>query len=402
MSEKIPITIIGGGVIGCAIAYRLAKTLKEQIVLVERNSQILGENQSSRNSGVVHAGIYYPKDMGPLKARLCIEGNRMLYDFCEEYNIPHKKTGKLVVATDLREEEYLEDVYRIAQDNSVAGIKKIGSKDIRKYEPNIKAVSALHVSTSGIVDASQLISKLYKLAESLGVIFLTGNEVISISIKGEEFTVTVNSKSLTETFKTAILINAAGLYSDDIARMVNPDSPYRMDPIRGEYVKFYKTRRDNILMNGMNVYPVPCGYLQDGRKLEAPFKEFWELFSKGKITKSVGIHLTPTFDIAGGKYIIGRTVTVGPAYTRPDGKEDYNQTRKGQYYLDMVDSFFPNLRLEDISLHQAGIRAKLKDYYDFIIERDKKHPNCINLIGIDSPGLTSSLAIAKYVSKMLF
>ncbi len=100
-------------------------------------------------------------------------------------------------------------------------------------------------------------------------------------------------------------------------------------------------------------------------------------------------------------FIVGDTVIIGPAYSKPKDREDYSQTREGKYYLEMIRTFFPNLKLEDISLHQAGIRAKLKDYYDFIIERDSEYPNFINLVGIDSPGLTASLAIAKYVKELL-
>ena len=128
MSEIIPITIIGGGVCGCAVAYELSKLPLGDIALLERNPKIRGENQSSRNSGVIHAGIYYSRDKEPMKARFCVEGNRLLYEFCEEYGIPHKRTGKLVVATNPMEEEYLEDTLRIAQENGVPGVERIDGK----------------------------------------------------------------------------------------------------------------------------------------------------------------------------------------------------------------------------------------------------------------------------------
>ncbi len=188
----------------------------------------------------------------------------MLYRFCAEHNIPHKKTGKLLVATDLLEEEYLEDVYRTAVENQVPGVETIDGNKVTQYEPNVKAVSALYVPTSGIIESTDLVDKLYRLAESYGVTFLVGNEVFKIEPEGKGF----------------------------------------------------KVKEEN-------------------------------------------------------------------------------------YYLDMVRLFFPGLKLEDISLHQAGIRARLKDYYDFIIERDPKYTNLINLVGIDSPGLTASLAIARYVSELL-
>ncbi len=401
MSEDIYITIIGGGVIGCAVAYEIAKESKKNIVIIEKNNQIKGENQSSRNSGVIHAGIYYPEDTEPLKAGLCVEGNNLIYEFCNKYNIPHKKTGKLVVATDQLEEEYLEDTYRIAMENKVPGVKIIGCKEVKKFEPNVKALSALYVPTSGIIDSTSLTDKLYRMAESLGAMFLAGNKVVRIEPFRDDFQVTIKSNNGTEVFRTEILINSAGLYSDEVAKMFNVNSPYEMNPIKGESAKFYRTKREDISVNGLNIYPVPFGYLPDGQRLNVHFKEFKKLYHEGKINKSVGVHLTPTLDIKGSNYYIGDTVTIGPAYSKPDGKEDYRPARDEKYFLNMINLLFPHLKLEDISLHQTGIRAKLKDHNDFIIERDPKYQNCLNLIGIDSPGLTSSLAIAKYVKQLL-
>ena len=231
--------------------------------------------------------------------------------------------------------------------------------------------------------------------------FLTGNKAINIEPCKEGFDITIQSDNGTETFNTIFLINSAGLYSDEVAKILNPDSLFRIDPIKGEAAKFYKSSRTAISTNEMNIYPVPFGYLPNGDHLDVPFKEFRKLYNECKVNKSVGAHLTSTLDIKGSDYFIGDTVTIGPAYSKPDGKEDYRPTRDEKYFLSMVKQFFPNLELKDISLHQAGIRAKLKGYNDFVIEKDSKHSNFINLIEIDSPGLTSSLAIAKYVKQML-
>ena len=401
MSEEVQITIIGGGVIGCAVAYELSKNFNLEIALIERNRQINGENQSSRNSGVIHSGIYYSKKAGPLKAGLCVEGNKILYEFCREHNIPCKKTGKLVVAVDRQEEEYLQDVYRTALDNKVPGVEMVSGSKARYYEPNVRAVSALYVPTAGIIEPAILVDRLYRLAESSGVMFLMGNEAVELNPQGGSIEVKMKSDTGIEIFKTRVLVNAGGLYSDDIARMVNPASPYRMDPVGGEWARFYKTKRDDIFMKGLNVYPVPFGYLTDGERLKADFKEFQKQLKLGKVHKSTGVHLTPTFEVKKGKYVIGDTVIAGPAYTKPLNREDYSQKREEKYYLDTVRPFFPNLRLEDLGLHQTGIRAKLKDHYDFVIEQDPKYSNVINLIGMDSPALTASLAVAKYVKELL-
>ena len=403
MSEEIPITIIGGGAVGCAIAYELSNRLDDKIFLLERNSKIRGENQSSRNSGVVHAGIYYRKDTEPLKARFCVEGNRRLYEFCEEHRVPHKKTGKLVVATNPREEEYLDDVLAVSLDNGVPGVKRISGEKARSMEPNVNATSAIYVPTSGIIEPIEYVSRLHHLAKTNGVSFITGNEVINITPKGNSFEVTTKSGRNIDTFETKVLINAAGLYSDEIARMVNPDSPYEMDSVRGEAAKFYKTKRASISMNRMNVYPAPHGFWnKGGEKADVSFEEFQKLLEEGKITKTVGVHLTPTFDIENGEYVIGKTVTIGPTPTVGIGKEDYSSNlHPEEYYLQRVKGFFPSLELDDIVLHQVGISAKLKNQCDFVVERDPKHPNCINVVGINSPGLTASLAIANYVRELL-
>lgn len=403
MSEKVDITIIGAGVIGCAVAYRIAGeyTGSKDIVVIERNSQINGENQSSRNSGVIHAGVYYPSDVGPLKAKLCVEGNRMLYEFCKSHNIPHKMCGKLLIANDALEEEYLYDVYRIASENNVPDLEIIDQKDIAALEPNVHGVKALYVPTSGVVESTSLVNKLYELSEEKEVMFLVGNRVTKIKPHNSGFEVTIESANDREVFQTETLINSAGLYADEIAMLVNPDCPYRMDPVKGESASFYKSARDDISMNGLNIYPVPFGYLPDGERLYVGFMEFKKLFDEGKVIKSVGVHLTPTFELSGDGYVIGDTVTIGPAYSTPENREDYMATKEPAYYHSMINPFFPNIGLEDINLHQAGIRAKLADHYDFVIERDPVHKNLINLIGMDSPGLTSSLAIADHIAKMI-
>ena len=403
MSEKVDITIIGAGVIGCAVAYRIASeyTGSKDIVVIERNSQINGENQSSRNSGVIHAGVYYPSDVGPLKAKLCVEGNRMLYEFCKSHNIPHKMCGKLLIANDTLEEEYLYDVHRIASENNVPDLEIIDQNDIAILEPNVYGVKALYVPTSGVIESTSLVNKLYELSEEKEVMFLVGNEVIKIIPHNSGFEVTIESANDKEVFQTETLINSAGLYADEIAMMVNPNCPYRMDPVKGESASFYKSARDDISMKGLNIYPVPFGYLPGGERLRVGFREFKKLFDKGKVIKSVGVHLTPTFELSGDEYVIGDTVTIGPAYSTPENREDYMATKEPAYYHSMINPFFPNIRLEEINLHQAGIRAKLAGHYDFVIERDPVHKNLINLIGMDSPGLTSSFAIADYIAKMI-
>jgi L-2-hydroxyglutarate oxidase LhgO len=326
VAAEVMVTIIGAGAVGCAIANELSGTIDGDIVVVEKNSRVNGENQSSRNSGVIHAGIYYPNDTGPLKARLCVEGNRLLYEFCRAHCVPFAKCGKLVVATDELQEEYLRDVMKIANDNKVLGVELIDKNRIKKLEPNVSGRSALHVPTSGIIEATSFVNALYRKAESKGVIFLTGNKVTDIIPDGDGsgscFELSLESLNQTEKFKTRILINSAGLFSEEIARMINPGSPYIIDPIKGESAKFYSFKRNNINLGGMSIYPVPFGYLPNGERLNVRFAEFLKLFKENRVTKSVGVHISPSFDLSGSKYITGDTYIVGPAYSKPQNKED--------------------------------------------------------------------------------
>mgnify|MGYP001587566774 FL=1 len=230
---EVAITIIGGGVVGCALAYELSKSI-DDVVLIESNSRICGENQSSRNSGVVHAGIYYDKRKSPLKAELCVHGNKMLYEFGEQHGIPIRNTGKLLVALNSLEEEYLDDVERVAAENNVPGVRFMSIDEARMLEPNISGHSALYVPTSGIVEPTSLVSKLYALAAKQGTIFQLGSKVVKITPQTSSFEVTTLTAGYGITsFESDMVINAAGLHSDEIARMVNPSFGYEIYPVRG-------------------------------------------------------------------------------------------------------------------------------------------------------------------------
>jgi L-2-hydroxyglutarate oxidase LhgO len=401
MPERIPITIIGAGVIGCAIAYQLSKKYPE-IIVIEKNPKVTAENQSSRNSGVVHAGIYYPKDVSPLKAEFCVKGNKMLYQFCQEFRIPHVQTGKLVLTAEEWEIPYLEDALKIAIENNVPGAKLISKEEAKKLEPNIECIKAAYFPTSGIIEATQLVRQLYAQATQRDAFFLFGTKVVDLKSRNNIFEITTEANGRKEIFESEIVINAAGLYSDEIARMVNPNCPYDILPIRGESAKFYKTKRASISHNGLNIYPVPHPINSEGRKTKIPFDKFQKLFQQKKVLKTVGVHLTPTFDVQDGNYFIGDTVTLGPASKRVTDKDDNSiDLFPPTFYLYSVKPFFPNLTNQDISLHQAGIQAKLVQQFDWVIEPDEKFSKFIQLIGIDSPGLTSCLAIAEYVENLL-
>jgi glycerol-3-phosphate dehydrogenase len=232
---------------------------------------------------------------------------------------------------------------------------------------------------------------------------LFGREVTGIEPVRGGFSMTVASKGNTETFDAGMVINSAGLYSDEVARMVDPEFPHEIIPFRGEAAKFYKSRRPEIYHRGMNVYPTPFPVYLDGKiARDIPIQEFHRLFSQGKMLKTVGVHLSPTFSLEKNRYVVGDTVTIGPLQKRVGSKDDYSKDLfPEEKFLEDIKPIFPGLRLADISLHQAGIQAKIKGHYDFVIEKCRKHPAFVTLAGIDSPGLTASLAIAKYVKELI-
>ena len=386
MSEKINIAIIGGGIIGCCVAHELA-TDKEDIYVFEKNPGITkGENQSSRNSGVLHAGIYYEQDIRPLKGRLCVEGNRMWSEYAKKHGLPCKQTGKLMVANDEAESQVLEKYLPQAEANDVPGVRKISAEEVRKLEPNVCAHSALLIPTSGIVDPTALLRQVYASASNRGAIFMPETQVVDLELSDEDVIVHIRYRDgQQDRIRANTVINAAGVHAVDIARMVDPQIPIKPALIRGDSYKFYRNRRPQLFLHSMNVYPTPIVVdSPTGRHL------------------TVGVHLTPTFDLIGGEISIGETVTIGPKLIPVAHFEDYNSTPVSppEAFLENM-AFFPDLTAADLEYHQGGIQARLDGYHDFYIKPDRNNSRVIHLLGIDSPGLTAAPAIAKYVNNLL-
>jgi len=389
--------IVGGGVIGRAVALALTgREPKDEVVVIERCPPDRVENQSTRNSGVVHAGIYYRRDQRPLKARLCVEGNALLYEFCREHKVACKKTGKLVVATDAREETYLEGILATARENDVPSPRLLSAAEVRKMEPNIRASAALYLPSSGIVDAAGYLTALGR-GSSAHNLFAT--EVVAIAKSRDGFAVQTLCNGKRETFTATWVINASGSHADEIATMVDPGGDYALVPVRGEAAKFYSHRRPELGLGGRNIYPVPVGFYPSGEPALVTYDEFIRLLAEGEVTETTGVHLTPTFDEAG---TIASTTTIGPAINAGHGKDNYGtDLYPPEHYYRAVSEFFPGLTPEDIELHQAGIQARMAGQLDWHLQAAPGHPRFINLLGIDSPGMTGSLAIARYVVKTL-
>ncbi|HAW49433.1 TPA: NAD(P)/FAD-dependent oxidoreductase [bacterium] len=355
--EEIDIVIIGAGVIGLSCASMLANN-KRNIIVIERHPSF-GYEGSSRNSEVIHSGIYYKN--GSLKARLCIEGKNLIYQFCERYNIPYNRIGKLIVACNDDEAKELERLLKNGQRNGVEDLRLLSKEEIKRMEPNIQAISALYSPSTGIVDTHQLMKCLEFLAKEKGAIFAYNCEVIGILKEENGYRIDVrDSDGSIFSFLANIVINSAGLSSGKIAKMLGFN--YDLRYCKGEYFKVAGNKSK--LIHHL-IYPTPDN---DG----------------------LGIHTVQ--DLQGG-------LKLGPnAFYVEDADYSVNESHRIEFY-EKTKRFLPFIELDDLSCDMAGIRPKFAD--DFIIKEEIGFPKFINLIGIESPGLTACLSIGKYVKSLL-
>lgn len=371
MGEVVDITIVGAGVAGLAVGAALAGK-KRKIYILEKN-QSFGQETSSRNSQVIHAGLYYPP--GSLKARTCIEGNRMLYEICRQNGIAFKNITKIVVATGGDELEKLDALWENGEKNGVHGLRLLSRDELKKLEPNVEAVAALFVPSAGIVDVHGLMKYFLKKAKDNGAELVYKASVTGIARINGGYVVEVQDREGHFSFTTRILINCAGLEAEKIALLAGIDvkkAGYRLHYCKGEY---FSVGGGKSKLVSRLVYPVPLP----------------------EVT-GVGIHVTLDLD---GRMRLGP----GVEYIR---EIDYtvDETNK-QLFYEGVKKFLPAITLDDLSPEMAGVRPKLQGpgegQKDFIIhhEADKGLPGLINLIGIESPGLTASPAIAKMVEGMV-
>ncbi len=381
--ESIDISIIGGGCNGLATGLALAEEYPEKNIAIFEKQKFLGEEQSGHNSGVKHSGIFYHP--GSLKAKLCVRGNELLSQFAKEHGVAGKNVGKLTVAASLEDLPKLAELEERARKNKVPGFRRLTKEEIKEYEPNVDAVAAIYTPTTGIVNAAEYVNKLESLVNGTQGMILKRARVTNVTADKESFIVTVNQEGEEYQFESGMVINAAGLFADEVGRMINPDFPYQIKPLKGEYMKFSKKARSDVYVRELNVYPVP-------EDISGMFDQW------GKPKEMSGTHLTSVFEYdAQGRAVVGNSVLVGPLSHVVKNKKDYRHehTDPRDYHRDIV-KFFPGLRVEDLEFDQVGIQAKLVGYDDFVIERDKKYKNAIHLIA-DSPGFTSSLAIAEYM-----
>lgn len=370
MAPATDVVIVGAGAVGLACAAALSAAGRS-VVVVERNERA-GTETTSRNSEVVHAGLYYPE--ASLKARFCRDGREALYARCAARGIPHRRTGKLVVATAAEEVSALEALQERGSANGAPGLEIVDGAAVALREPDVSAIAALVSPETGIVDALALCLDYAAEAEAQGAVFAYRSEVVAMTRTGFGWRVTArDAAGETGDVDCAAVVNAAGLAGDDIAQGAGFDldaKGYRLHYCKGDY--FSLAPGAPLRVSGL-VYPVPAG-------------------------PGLGVHATVD---------LGGRVRFGPDAEYVDSIRYDVDAAKAEGFAEVVRRYLPALQSEWLSPDYAGVRPKLaapgEAFRDFVVaeESEAGFPGFVNCLGIESPGLTASPAIASRVVEML-
>ena len=363
--DQVDCVVIGAGVVGLAVARALA--LQGREVMVLEAADAIGTGNSSRNSEVIHAGIYYPA--GSLKARLCVQGKTMLYDYCRARGIGHRRCGKLIVATSAAEVPQLAGIIARAAANGVNDLVLLTREQARAIEPELECVAAIHSPSTGIVDSHALMLSLQGDVEASGGIVVINTAVALVEYTQVAPIVVANDGTR---LQANALVNAAGLQASALARLCHGLNPSHIPEAffaKGNY--FTLAGRSPF---GRLIYPVPRA-------------------------AGLGVHLTVD---------LGGQAKFGPDVQWVDSADDLAvDPARGDAFYAEVRKYWPGLRDGALAPGYAGIRPKINAPHeaarDFMIQGPADHglAGLVNLFGIESPGLTSSLAIANYVTDLL-
>jgi L-2-hydroxyglutarate oxidase LhgO len=363
--DQCDVAVIGAGVVGLAIARALALAGRE-VVIVEQESRF-GSHTSSRNSEVIHAGLYYPT--GSLKARFCVEGSRRLYAYCEQHRIEHRRCGKLVVGQGAAQARAIEAIARLATANGVDGVELLSGTELRRIEPELRGEIGLRSSATGIVDSHGLMLSLLGEATANGAVIAYNSRATFLAVEQDHVELALNGEP-GASLSARLLINAGGLTAPDVARA----------------------------MRGFPAEFVPRSWLARGAYFtlagKAPFRH---LVYPAPQEGGLGIHLT--LDLAG-------QARFGPDVEWIEAIDyRFDESRAASFY-DAIRAYWPGLKQGSLTPSFTGIRPKIAGpgmaAADFRIDGGDTHgvQPVINLFGIESPGLTSALAIADHVRAM--
>jgi L-2-hydroxyglutarate oxidase LhgO len=361
--ESVDAVVVGAGVVGLAIARELALAGREVIILDAEDA--IGTHTSSRNSEVIHAGIYYPK--GSLKARSCVEGKRLLYDYCASHGVPHRRCGKLIVATDEKQLHELGAIRAKAHANDVPDVDWMAKDEVARMEPELFCMGALHSPSTGIIDSHALMLAYLGDAEAHGAMLALKSPLERARVR-QGFELHVSGS---DPIRCAVLVNSAGLRAPSVARAIDGYPP-QLAP-RELYAKgnYYSLNKKNPFTR--LIYPVP----EPG---------------------GLGVHVT--LDLGG-------QARFGPDVEWVE-RIDYDvDPRRAERFYAAIRRYWPGLPDNSLSPGYAGIRPKTagpgEPAPDFEIQGPGKHgvPGLVQLYGIESPGLTASLALARTVREEL-
>ena len=395
MTEAYDVAIIGGGILSLATARALGERApRARLAIVEKEAK-LAQHQTGHNSGVIHSGIYYKP--GSYKARLCVEGARLMSEFCAEHGIRVERCGKVIVATRAEEIPRLQTLYERGTANGVAGLALIDPPRLRELEPHAAALKGIHSPNTAIVDYGEVATAFARELTGRGVTIETNAEVTAIRRAGDEFELTTPRL----TVRARRVVNCAGLYSDVVARMAGAPTDVRIIPFRGEYYFIKPERRS--LVRGL-IYPVPDP--------EFPF---------------LGVHFTRTVhgDVEAGPnavlafaregYRFGR---VNPAelagtltypgfwamarrYWKTGAYEVYRSLSQGAF-VRALQRLVPDLRPDDVVRGGAGVRAQAVTRDGSLVDdfRIVEAADAIHVLNAPSPAATASLAIGRHIATL--
>jgi L-2-hydroxyglutarate oxidase LhgO len=358
--DRVDAVVIGAGVLGLAVARALATAGREVVILEAEDA--IGTHTSSRNSEVIHAGIYYPQ--GSLKARACVEGRERLYDYCAERGVPHRRCGKLIVATDAAQREDLEGIRQTAHANGVTDVVCVSQERVRTMEPELHCVAALHSPSTGIVDSHALMLAYLRDAEHAGAMLALKCSLAKGVVRAGGIELHVTGA---EPILAAQVVNSAGLRAPSLARSIEGYAAELAPPefyAKGNYYSLAQRPPFSRL-----VYPVP----EPG---------------------GLGVHVT--LDLGG-------RARFGPDVEWVDTVDYTVDPRRAEHFYAAIRRYWPGLPDGALEPDFAGIRPKIsgKDApaADFLVQGPRVHgvPGLVNLFGIESPGLTASLPLADAV-----
>jgi L-2-hydroxyglutarate oxidase LhgO len=367
VTEQVDAIVVGAGVVGLACAYELSK--RGSVVVIEREATP-GREISSRNSGVIHAGIYYPESS--LKTKLCIEGKHRLYEWCETHEVPHARTGKLVLATDAEDEERLRVIAKRAATVGAGDLRWMSASEVKSVEPELRCELALHSPTSGVVDVHELIASLGRAVKEADGAIVCSTSVERIEPTGDGWLVrTLDTMGREAELEAKRVVNSAGLGAIEVAKrsgLSADEMPWRLYPCKGSYFSLGAGAPPT--KNSL-IYPLPSG-------------------------GGLGVHITA--DLSGAR-------RAGPDARFVDTIEYSVEESDADRFAAAVATYLPGIRAEHLTPDYSGVRPKLVGpeggFADFILANPRTQPGFVHLIGIESPGLTASLAIGARVSEMI-